>query len=93
MILTKEIAGIAPRAINGRDKAGKPLLKQDVNPNRPDSPGQSPLFSHDARRGYDRVVKLLLYREHINLVRLNDKDREGLSCMLPLQGVESCRYC
>ena len=34
----------ARRAINGRDKAGKPLLKQDVNPSRPDSPDRSPLF-------------------------------------------------
>jgi len=53
------------------------LERGEVNPDKPEQRGRTPL-SHAAGRGYEAVVKLLLEREEVNLDE-PDKCSESLS--------------
>ena len=54
------------------------LEREEVNPNKPDNSGQTPL-TYAAKNGHEGVVRILLGREEVNPDRTDNEGRTPLS--------------
>ena len=65
-------------AVCGHEQVVKQLLREDINPDKPDNEGRTPLL-WAAMKGHESVVKQLLDREDVNPDKPDNGGRTPLS--------------